>query len=391
VKQGIHIAVSLALCMLGLATSATAAEKIRIGFLSTQSGGPVAGLSKEKREGFDLALKLFGGKLGGLPVEVFSGDDGNNPDVGKQAFDRLAKRDKIDILTGIVTTPVIFSLVPLANEAQVFFLNSNVSERTLGGDKCLPYYFNTGWHVDGINESMGKFLKSQGKNKVFTLGGAWPAGREHIEAFKRGYGSAVAGEAYFKMQTLDFSAELAQIRVAQPDAVYAFAFGPLAVNFMKQYAQAGLKNIPLYGPAPLADEGTVPAAGEAAKDVISSGHWNRDLANEANKKFVSAYVTEYKKAPSMFAEQGYTTVLILDAAVKAVKGKIEDKAAFRKALLAVKLEAPRGSFHFNVDGSPVQNTYLRKVEKGSSGDLFNITQRVIGTNVEVQNAAGCKA
>jgi len=365
-------------------------EPLRVGFLTTQSGGPVVGLATEKRQGWDLALKQLGGKLGGVPVEVFYADDANNPGMGKQSYERLVKQNKIDVLTGIVTTPVIFSLAPVVAQDQVIFLNSNVTERVLGGAKCSPFFFTTGWHVDGINETMGKLLKAEGKKKIFVMGGQWPAGREHIAAFKRGYGNAVAGEAYFRMGQLDFSAEISQMRAAEPDAIYAFAFGPHSVNFVKQFAQAGLKHIPVYGPAPLADEGTIPPSGEAAMNVITSGHWNEDLTNEVNKKFVAAYVAEYKKDPTMFSEQGYTTALMLDAAVRAAGGNFKDRALLRKALLSTKVEAPRGPLNLAADGSPVHNVYLRKVAKNSKGEITNLTQSTIGTAVGAENAGECK-
>ena len=179
-----------------LCAPAMAADKIKVGFLSTVSGGPTVGLAKEKRAGFDLALKQLGGKLGGklggLPVEVVNGDDQNNPDVAKQAFDRLAKRDKVDVVTGVINTAVIHAIAPLAAQHQIFFMNSNVGQRDFIADKCGPYYFNTGWHIESLNEAMGKYLVSQGKKRVFVAGGAWPAGREHIEAFKRAFAAQLA-------------------------------------------------------------------------------------------------------------------------------------------------------------------------------------------------------
>ncbi len=383
-------AVGVSLLAAVFAAPAPAQEPLRVGFLSTQSGGPVTGLSTEMRQGWELALKQLGGKLGGVRVEVFYADDANNPGMGKQAYERLVKQNKIDVLTGVVTTPVIFSLAPVVAQDKVIFLNSNVTERALGGGKCSPFFFTTGWHVDGINETMGKMLKSDGKKKVFVIGGQWPAGREHIAAFKRGYGDAVTGESYFKMGQLDFSAEIAQIRAAEPDAVYAFAFGPHSVNFMKQYAQAGLTNIPLFGPAPLADDGTIPPTGEAAVGVVTSGHWNGDLSHEANKKFVAAYVADYKKEPTMFSEQGYSTALMLDAALRAANGNFKDRAVLRKALLSTRIDAPRGPLSLAADGSPVHNVYLRKVGKNAKGEPTNLTVRTIGSNVAAGNASECE-
>ena len=368
---------------------AIAADKIKVGFLATNSNGTTIGVSKEIRAGFDLGIKRLGGKLGGLPVEVITGDDQSNPDIGKQVFDRMVKRDKIDVVTGIVSSGVIYAIAPIAAQQQVFYINSNVGPRDFVADKCSPFYFNTGWHIESVNEAMGQYLASIGKKKVFVIGAGVPVGREHIEAFKRTYGQPVVGEIYYKPQTLDFSAEIAQIRAAQPDAVYAFAFGPLAVNFVKQYAQAGLKNIPLYGSAPLADEDTIPASGDAMTGVVTGSHWDYDLPTEVNKTFVADFQKDAGRAASLYNEQGYTTALVLDAAVRAVGGKIEDKTAFRKAIEKVSLETPRGPFKFNVDHSPVQNVYLREVVKNDKGELTNKTLKTIATGHTVRDAASC--
>lgn len=369
---------------------ALAADQIKIGFLATASGAPTIGVSKEIRAGFDMALKQLGGKLGGVPVEVISGDDQGNPEVGKQVFDRMVKRDKVDLVTGIVASGVVYAVAPQAAQQQVFYINSNVGPRDFVGAKCNPYYYNTGWHIETANEAMGKYMGTAGFKKIYVIGVGVPVGKEHLDAFKKTFGGSIVGETYFKPQTLDFSAELAQIRAAQPDAVYAFAFGPLAVNFTKQYAQAGLKSIPLFGTAPLADEETISSVGDPIAGVTSGGHWSLDLPNESNKQFSNTFLKEYRRPASMYNEQGYTTALVIDAAIRAVKGKIEDKQAFRKALENVKLDTPRGPFKFNVDHSPIQNIYLRKVIKSPSGELFNQTQKTIATASTSSDAAACR-
>ncbi len=377
------------LCLLASAlVPAMAADKVKVGFLATASGGPTIAVSKEVRAGFDVGLKQLGNKLGGLPVEVVSGDDQANPDVGKQVFDRMFKRDKIDVLTGPMASGVINAVAPIAAQNQVFFINLNVGPRDFIAEKCSPYYFNSGWAIESVNEALGTHMASLGLKKVFVLAAGVPVGKEHIEAFKRTYNQPLAGEIYYKPQTLDFSAEISQIRAAAPDAVYVFAFGPLSVNFIKQYAQAGLK-APVFGPAPLADEDTIPAAGDAMVGVTTGGHWNVDLPNDANKAFTAAFQKENGRLPSLYHEQGYTTAMMLDAAVKSVGGKIEDKVAFRKALESVSLNAPRGPVKFNVDHSPIQNVYLRQVFKDDKGQLVNRLQKTIATAHAVRGASSC--
>ena len=99
-----------------VALSAQAADELKIGFLSTLSG-PAGGIGIEIRDGFNLALKLAGGKLGGLPTEVVFADDTLNPDTGRQLAERLLKRDRVNLVTGVVFSNVMLAAWPTIEEA----------------------------------------------------------------------------------------------------------------------------------------------------------------------------------------------------------------------------------------------------------------------------------
>ncbi|HEV3011258.1 MAG TPA: ABC transporter substrate-binding protein, partial [Burkholderiales bacterium] len=124
----------------------------------------------------------------------------------------------------------------------------------------------------------------------------------------------------------------------------------------------------------------VRAVGEPMLGLFDTSHWSYDLDNEANKVFVAAFEKEHKRIPSLFAEQGYTTALLIDAAVRSVKGKIEDVPAFHKALMAApgRFKSPRGDWKFAHNGTPVQDYYLRVVAKDNQGRIVN---KKIGTVV----------
>ena len=78
----------------------------------------------------------------------------------------------------------------------------------------------------------------------------------------------------------------------------------------------------------------------------------------------------------MFAAQGYDAALLIDAAVRDVKGKVEDVEAVRKSMKAARFESVRGAFKFNKNQMPIQNYYLRVVAKDGQGRIVNKT---IGT------------
>lgn len=364
----------LAAAMLALSCGfAAAQDKLKIGFVSTLTG-PISGLAADLQDGFRLGMKHAGGRLGGLETELVLGDDQQNPDVGKQVFDRMSKRDRVHIVTGTLFTNVMNAIGPLAFRDKVFFVNANNGPAPFAGEQCNPYYFNVAWQGETPAEAVGKFATDRGLKNVYVVAPNFPAGQANVQGFKRFYKGPVAGETFVKIGQIDFSVEIAQIRAAKPDAVYLYLFGGMASNFIKQYAQAGLaKDVPLIGPGFGFDDDTIQGVGDAIVGSYNAWWWNRDLDNAANKRFVADFQAEYKRPASLYAAQGYETARLIDAAVRQAGGKLSDKEALRKALQAAKFESVRGDFRFGPNQNPVQTFWLRQVVKDGQGRIHNKT------------------
>jgi branched-chain amino acid transport system substrate-binding protein len=152
----------------------------------------------------------------------------------------------------------------------------------------------------------------------------------------------------------------------------------MGVNFIKQFVAGGLsKDIQLITPGFSSDQDIIRAVGEPMLGIFDAAHWALDLDNAANRKFVAAFEKEYKRLPTVYASQGYDTALLIDSAVRAVKGRIEDTEGVRKALKAAKFQSVRGAFKFNRNQYPIQNYYLRVVGKDSQGRIVNKTMGTI--------------
>jgi len=362
------------------AFNAQAASELKIGFLSTLSG-PAGAIGVEIRDGFNLALKMAGGKLGGMPTEVIFADDTLNPEMGKQLAERLLKRDRVNLMTGVVFSNVMLAVWPTIEQSKTFYISPNATPTRITGQGCSRYFVSASWPNEGYHEAAGHYAKSKGYKNAYLIAPNYPAGKDATSGFKRGYGGAIVAEVYTKLNQLDYSAELAQIRAAKPAALYAFLPGGMGINFFKQFVAAGLSaEVPLVVPGFVSDQDIVRAVGEPMLGVFDTAHWAYDLDNDANRKFVAAFEKEFNRIPSVFAEQGYTTALVIDAAVRAVKGKIEDEQAFRKAVLAApgRIKSPRGDWKFAPNGTPIQDYYLRVVAKDNKGRLVN---KKIGTVV----------
>ncbi|MCB1972849.1 MAG: ABC transporter substrate-binding protein, partial [Geminicoccaceae bacterium] len=97
--------------LLALTTVAGFAEPVKIGMITTLSGPP-GYLGEQIRDGFQLAIDMEGGKLGGVDVEVLVEDDGLKPGNGLQIADKFMNEDGVKLLTGIVFSNVAGATVP---------------------------------------------------------------------------------------------------------------------------------------------------------------------------------------------------------------------------------------------------------------------------------------
>jgi branched-chain amino acid transport system substrate-binding protein len=344
-----------------LATPALAAEPVKIGMITTLS--TKAGyLGEDIRDGFQLAIDQESGTLGGIAVDLMVEDDGRKPEKGKQIAERFIKKDKAQILTGIVFSNVAMAVVPKVVRQDVVYLSTNAAPSKLAGKGCNSNYFSVSYQNDNLDEVVGKYVSEVGHKSVYLLAPNYPAGKDHLAGFKRFYKGTIAGEVYTKLGQSDYAAEIATLRAAKPEAVFFFLPGGMGINFLKQYAQAGLsKEIPVYGPAFSFDERILKAVGSAALGVKNGSQWTHDLDNPANTQFVEAYQKAYGRMPTLYASQGYDTARLIGSALKTVSGDLTNLDAFKAAIKSANFDSVRGNFSFGTNQHPVQDLYIREV------------------------------
>lgn len=380
-----------ALCTAALTlSSAHAADSIKVGFLTTLSG-PGGALGIDMRDGFQLAIKHAGGKLGGLNTEVIVVDDQQKADVGRQATDRLLKRDHVDVMTGMVFSNVLLPVMPSILDSNTTYISTNTGPAEYAGKNCNPNFFVVSFQNEDHAAAMGKYVSEQKHNSVFMIAPNYPGGRETLNGFKRLYKGKIADEVYVKLGQLDYSAELAQARASKADAVFFFLPGGMGISFIKQLESSGLsKNLTLYTPGFSADQDTIKAVGEPMLGILNSSQWSPDFKNPQNQRFVADFEKEYHRIPTLYASQGYDAAMLLNAAIQDVNGNIENKADFRQAIRAANFKSVRGDFTFNTNQYPIQNFYLREVAKDGQGRLTNKATNIILKDYKDPFAVECK-
>jgi branched-chain amino acid transport system substrate-binding protein len=353
-----------------------AAETIKIGFITSLSG-PAGIIGKHMKDSVELALDHLGRKVGGLEVEVIYGDDQRKPDVGKQLADEMLKKHKVHFVSGIIWSNVMLAVAPTVTREKVFMIGTNAGPHELAGKECSEYFFTTSWQNDETPEAMGKHMQDKGITDVYALAPNYAAGKDMISGFKRYFKGRIVAEVYTKLGQQDYQAEISQIRAANPKAVFVFYPGDMGIQFVKQYAQAGLRGqIPLYSVYTL-DEVTLPAVKEAGLGNFETRYWSPDLNNEANRRYVNDFKKKFGYTPSFYGAQSYDGILLIDSAVRAVRGNLADRQGMIAAMRKADIKSTRGPFTYNVNQFPIQNFYLLRVVQNPDGEYATQIQSTV--------------
>ena len=370
-----------------LAQPALAADKVKIGFITTLSG-PEAVLGNPMRDSANLALSMLGGKIGGVPAEIVYGDDQQKPDVGRQLAEKMLQKDRVDFVTGMLGSNVLLAVYQQIVRTHTILVSANAGPHQFAGAQCSPYFFNVAQQTDEPAEAMGKYLSDQHVKNVYAMAPDYNAGKDMVAGFKRSFTGKVVAEAYTPFGQLDYQAEISRIRAAKPDAVFVFYPGGMGIQFVKQYAQSGLKDqIPLYSVYAI-DEVNLPLVKEAAVGDYGALYWSSTLDNPRNKEYVAAFQKKYGYTPSSYGAGSFDAIFLIDSAVKAVHGNTKDKAGMIKAMEKAAFSSVRGPFAFNSNHYPIENFYLVKAVD-EKGPLSMKTLQTIYTNHKDHYAAEC--
>jgi branched-chain amino acid transport system substrate-binding protein len=349
-----------------LSGAAQAQDKLKIGVIATLSGPPAV-LGQQLRNGFSLAVKTLGGRLGGREVEIVVADDELKPDVAVAKLKALLDRDKVDFVVGPIFSNMLQAIMKPVTDEKVFLISPNAGTSNFAGKECNPYFFVTSYQNDQNHEVLGKYAQDTGIKSAFLMAPNYQAGKDSLAGFKRYYKGEIVDEVYVPLNQLDYSAELARIAAARPEAIFVFLPGGMGVNFVKQFRQAGLADKVTFLSAFTVDESTLPAQQDAALGFFGGANWAPDLDTPQNKAFVGSYEKDFGAVPGTYAFQAYDAALLIDSAVRDVNGSLADKDALRAALLKADFKSLRGAFRFNTNHYPIQDFYLVKVAKRDDG------------------------
>ncbi|HEX6499970.1 MAG TPA: ABC transporter substrate-binding protein, partial [Micromonosporaceae bacterium] len=279
---------ALAACGSGGSDDSGDRSPVKIGMLVPQSGAYKT-IGDEQTYGFELYVRLNGNKLGGRPVQLVYADEGESAGSGKAALAKLLKQDQVQVLCGVANSLVMEAIKDDVEAAQTPLLGSNASPTTLGG---VRYIWRTSYVNDEPGQALGKYVAERvGRGSVFLAAADYAAGHDIVGGFLKTFkpaGGKVAGEPMYTPfpDGNDFGPVFSRVRASGASAVFCFYGGTQALEFVKQYHDAGLKQ-PIYAPGFLTEGSILKQEGDAAKGILTAMNYSPDLDNQANRRFVA--------------------------------------------------------------------------------------------------------
>ena len=345
---------------------------IRVGFMTVKTG-PLAAIGLQMEVGLVQLLKERNYTLGGRKIDLYTVDTAATPAVAKTKLQELIQRDKVHVVIGPLAAFEALAIDDQIREAKMPIISSSAAAEDLTQRKVNPWFVRASATSAQSNHPLGEYVaKVLGYKRVSIVADDFAYTQEASSGFQRVFednGGRVVQKLWTPINITDYAPYLSQIK-QNVDAIFLGSAGSNSLRFLRQREEYGLKT-PIIGPQTVTDEAILRNMGDEALGVVTSRWYSATIDTPANKKFVAEHLKANGYEPGTFSAGGYSGGLFLEQALIDVKGNIEDKDAFMRALRTMKVTTdPRGPMTLDEYGNPVSTMFLTKVER-VGGRLVN--------------------
>jgi branched-chain amino acid transport system substrate-binding protein len=351
---------------LSLTSGAQAQDReLRIGLIAPMTG-ILAQVGKDMVDGFNMYLEEAKGDFAGDKVKLIVEDSTGKPDTAVTKAKKLILSDKVHLLVGGVLATEGYAIAPVSTNDKTVYIASvpaadDLTQRDL---PKYPYMIRTGWTSSQPHHALGQWACDQGYKKIVAIGADYAFGHESVGGFQKTFedcGGKIVQKIWPPFGTKDFGPYIPTIK-ADADAIFSLMVGPMVIQFPKQLRQSGYKK-PVVGGGTSYDEFALPVMGDEVIGDVSALQYSAALETPKNEAFVKRYRAKYGKVPSYFSETNYSTAQMIDEVMKETKGVWPGPEEFVAKMAALKIDTPRGPVSFDELRNPIQNIYIKKVEK----------------------------
>ena len=252
------------------------------------SPGLYADSGLDEQQGATFANELWNAKGGilGREIKMISEDAPSNPGIGTQKAIKLIKRDKVNFVTGTLTSSVTLAVAEVCHNEKTLFMafGSHSDDTTMS--KAHRTTFRTTSQNWMLATAVGSWLGKNWKPKTcyhITADYTWGhTARDSMNRALATHGCKEVGNDFTPLGTKDFSANLVKAKGLKPDLLVLNLYGADQVNCVKQFKEFGLaKEIHLCGP--LSGVPMMKGIGKAA-DGVWGLTWNCNVDTPGSQK-----------------------------------------------------------------------------------------------------------
>ncbi|GAA4471771.1 ABC transporter substrate-binding protein [Phytohabitans houttuyneae] len=379
-------AAAVALAVAGCADSSLDPDRehsdgvIRIGLVWPTSG-VYKTIGDDLARGWQLYLDSHGGKLGGHRVQTVVVDEGNGRELVRPGIKKLIEQDKVDVVVGTITSDAVEVIHPETTRKKIPYVATGGRPTTISD---VTWTWHTSWQNKDAGNAIADLLRTTVNGPVYAIGPDYIGGKDQVNGFVEPFvkaGGKLANPDGAPLwtpypNTTNFLPYLNAIAASPAKAVFAFYGGGLGVEFVKQYAQAGLKDkLPLYAAGFTTEGAVLQAQGAAADGIYTSLNYAPDLDNAPNRAFATAFQRKHQTVPDLYNVTAWDAALLLDRAI-ADAGDTPTSASINAAIGRLgAIDSPRGPWRFGAkEHSPIQTWYLRQVRADGRGRANVVVQ-----------------
>ena len=344
---------------------AAAQEELRIGFIAPMTG-PFAQVGKDMSDGLNMYMEAANSTFAGTKIKIIVEDSQAKPDTAVTKAKKLILEDHVQMFIGGVLASEGYALAPVSTAEKTVYVSSiaaadDLTQRQLAN---YPYFIRTGWTSSQPHQPLGQWACDQGYKKIIAVAADYAFGYEVVGGFQKVFedcGGKIVQKIWPPLGTKDFGPYIPTFK-SDADAIFSLMVGPMPLQFPKQVRASGWTK-PIIGGGTSYDESVLPFMSDEVIGDVSALQYSAGLQTPKNEAFVKTYRAKYGKVPSYFSESNYTTAMMINEVMKQTKGAWPGPEAFIAKMLTLKVDAPRGPVSFDDMRNPVQDIYIKKVEK----------------------------
>ena len=345
---------------------------IRLGLMTVKTG-PLASGGLDMERALIMYLRERDYTLAGRKIELFVGDSGGVPAQARSKIQELVEKDRINVMIGPLAAGEALATDDYIRQQSLPTLSVAAAE-DMTQRKPNPWFVRgTSTSAQCAHPLADYCYKTLKYRRMAVIADDIPYGHEMCAGFQRVFedlGGKIVQKTFPPLTVPDYGTYLAQLKT-NIDGIFLGFAGSNGFRYVRQFNEYGLRGkVNMVGGMTALDEAVLRNMKYEAIGIITTCWYSAKLDTPLNQKFVEAFRAEAKYDPGFYAAATYVEAAVLEAALKAVKGRIEDKTAFMKALRGIKVDTVRGRVAFDQYGNVVGNVYIRKVER-EEGRLVN--------------------